>query len=278
MKKAGGVGPMIKLPFVDKLGSVGMVGERKALALLCLGFYMTLFFMISLSARTELPEWLPVFTAMTLMYGVTFFAVAAEWFWGRWVATGLGYWGLTMTGMALVAARGLPPAMIIFGIMHGLIAACLAGEKMAAAYDAKPEWRERWKLDDQGVIRVRKSVTRAASSLPALIMFALAPRDGAGSLLAPAALTLALLGIGGLLARRTWSVFALGSAGMATLGLLLRAPFPLETYDVLSVSSIHVSVGSLFMNAPEYGAFASALLIAATLPFFMPMMSYLRRR
>src|SRR5437899_3017878 len=49
----------MKLPGVDRLGSLGLVGERKALALLCLGFYSTLFFLVGLSARTELPECLP---------------------------------------------------------------------------------------------------------------------------------------------------------------------------------------------------------------------------
>ena len=43
----------MKLPFMDTLGSVGLVGERKALALLFLGFYTTLFFMIGLSALHE---------------------------------------------------------------------------------------------------------------------------------------------------------------------------------------------------------------------------------
>ena len=53
----------MKLPGLDRLGSVGFVGERKALSLLCLGFYTTLFFMIGLSARSELPEWVPVLRA-----------------------------------------------------------------------------------------------------------------------------------------------------------------------------------------------------------------------
>src|SRR4051794_34634365 len=91
---------VMKLPGLDRLGSVGYVGERKALALLCLGFYTTMFFLIGLSARTELPEWLPVFVAMTLIYVTAFMGVAAEWFWGRWFATGLGYWGCTMAVMA----------------------------------------------------------------------------------------------------------------------------------------------------------------------------------
>ena len=100
----------MKLPGVDRLGSLGFVGERKALALLCLGFYSTLFFLVGLSARTELPEWVPVFFGMMAIYVTAFVAVAAEWFWGRWFAVGLGYWGMTMTVMAFVSTRMLPPA------------------------------------------------------------------------------------------------------------------------------------------------------------------------
>src|SRR4051812_4553073 len=210
----------MKLPFMDTLGSVGLVGERKALALLCLGFYTTLFFMIGLSARTELPEWVAVFSAMTLMYAVAFFAVAAEWFWGRWFATGLGYWGLTMTVMAWVTTRQLPTALIVFGSMHGIVSLCLGGEKMAALFDAKPAWRARWKLDDQGVIRVRKSVTRAASSLPALIMFARARRGGQEALALPA-FALALVGLGGRPAGRTAGVLAFVGAAAVTGTMLV---------------------------------------------------------
>src|SRR5947207_786944 len=107
---------------LDLLNRIGFVGERKAVALLCLAFYTTLFFLIGLSARTELPEWVPVFVGMTLIYLVAFLGVAAEWFWGRWFATGVGYWGLTMTVMALVSTRSLPTPMLVFGVMHGLIA------------------------------------------------------------------------------------------------------------------------------------------------------------
>ena len=82
------------------------------------------------------------------------------------------------------------PLACFHNLWHAIVAACLQGEKMAVLFDAKPDWRNRWKLDDQGVIRVRKSVTRAASSLPALIMFALAPREGQ-ELLAAAAFAFA---------------------------------------------------------------------------------------
>jgi len=265
----------MKLPFMDALGSVGLVGERKALALLFLGFYTTLFFMIGLSARTELPEWVPVFTAMTVMYGMAFFSVAAEWFWGRWFATGLGYWGMTMTIMAWVTTRSLPPAMIIFGSMHALVSVCLGGEKMAAIFDAKPAWRARWKLDDQGVIRVRKSVTRAASSLPALIMFALAPREGQ-ELLALAAFTLAIVGVGGLLAGRTLGVLAFVGGAAATAALVVVGHEPSQIYQVYQYAPFGGFAGAAM--TPWLGIVAAALLATAALPFAKPMAAYVLRR
>jgi hypothetical protein len=144
---------------------------------------------------------------------------------------------------------------------------------MAATYDAKPEWRARWKLDDQGVIRVRKSVTRAASSLPALIMFALAPREGAGEWLGLAALSLGVLGLGGLLARRTWSLFALAGAGATTLTMALNAPILTAGLD-----RFNLYTAGIWPEGPVLGFYAGALLLVATLPFATPMMAYLRRR
>jgi hypothetical protein len=265
----------MKLPFMDTLGSVGLVGERKALALLCLGFYTTLFFMIGLSARTELPEWVAVFTAMTLMYGIAFFSVAAEWFWGRWFATGLGYWGITMTVMAWVTTRSMPTAMIVFGTMHALVSLCLGGEKMAAIFDAQPAWRERWKLDEQGVIRVRKSVTRAASSLPALVMFALAPREGQ-MVLGLTAFALALVGLGGVLARQTYGVFALVGSGVATAALIVIGHEPSKLWAVYQPELLGANASSLLH--PLVGGLAALLLFAAALPFLKPMAAFVRRR
>jgi hypothetical protein len=258
---------------MDTLGSVGVVGERKALALLCLGFYTTLFFMIGLSARSELPEWVAVFAAMTLMYGVAFFSVAAEWFWGRWFATGLGYWGMWMTVMTWVTTRTLPTAMIIFGAMHAVVAACLAGGKMAALFDAKPTWRERWKIDDQGVIRVRKSVTRAASSLPAVIMFVLAPRDGQ-EMLAWTAFGLATAGVVGVLYRRTLGVLALVGAGLATTVIAVQGG---ATEPAFALSRIVPFFEPGMAIQPSMGALGAALLIAAAAPFFKPMAAYVLR-
>jgi hypothetical protein len=267
---------------MDRLGSIGYVGERKAVALLCMGFFSTLFFMIALSARTEIPEFFPMFAAMTLLYVTAFMGVAAEWFWGRWFATGLGYWGVTMTIMTIVTTRSAPTQIIVFGVMHGLMSVLLQGEKMAALFDAKPEWREKWKLDEQGVIRVRKSVTRAASSLPALILFALAPRQDQSlyGLASFDAITLTLVGlvvvslVSLLVSRRTWAVLMLGASGVA---LLLRA----VTVDArLFASGIYFEPATM----PHadcvlhlVGALGGLLLISASLPFVGPMASYLAR-
>jgi len=273
----------MKLPGLDRLGTVGFVGERKAIALLCLGFYTTLFFMIGLSARTELPEWVPVFTGLLIIYLTAFMGVAAEWFWGRWFATGLGYWGCTMAIMAFVTTRSFPPAMVIFGVMHALVSICLLGEKMALAFDAKPAWRERWKLDEQGVIRVRKSVTRMASSLPALIMFALAPREGqmlsGGPTWNAAVLAFAAMGvvamIGFIVTRRTWAVLALAAVGVAVfwMGVTHLDAHLWSSSSLLDPSS----VPWLPLWIQVAGPFAGAAMVGASLPFAGPIAGYVLR-
>lgn len=264
----------MKLPYMDALGSVGLVGERKALSLLFLGFYTTLFLMIGLSARTELPEWVPVFTAMTLVYAVTFFSVAAEWFWGRWFATGIGQWGVTMTVFAWVTTRSLPPALVLFGSMHALIAVLLQGEKMAVLFDAKPDWRARWKLDDQGVIRIRKSVTRAANSLPGLIMFTLAPRQDQ-ALLAAAAFAFAVVGFGGVLLNRTYGVIALSVAAIATAGTVVFGGLPVNV-EAFFQSEFRVYAGNALLL--PIGTLAAVTLGLAALPFLKPMAGFVLRR
>lgn len=272
----------MKLPGMDRLGSIGYVGERKAVALLCMGFFATLFFMISLQARTELPEFFAMFSAMTLLYLTAFMGVAAEWFWGRWFATGLGYWGVTMTIMTIVTTRSAPTQIIVFGVMHGLMSVLLQGEKMAALFDAKPEWREKWKLDEQGVIRVRKSVTRAASSLPALILFALAPRQDQSLYGLPTfdavTLTLAAVALFALVSllttRRTWAVMLLGAAGV---GLLARAVFSGARLYASGVYFEPATVPHADCMLVILGAVGGLFLVSSSLPFVGPMLSYVLR-
>jgi len=169
---------------------------------------------------------------------------------------------------------------VVFGVMHGLISLCLAGEKMAGLFDAKPAWREKWKVDEQGVIRVRRSVTRAASSLPALIMFALAPREGADFFTAGFDATSWALGalailciIGFLTTRRVWTLLAMGGIGVAVLvrGIAGSALFMSHSYfDPAAMPYSHTALQGL-------GVFAGVALIAASLPFLGPMASFVLR-
>jgi hypothetical protein len=257
----------MKLP--EQVTKFGLVGERKALALLCLGFYSTVFAVMGLIAMAQLPEWTACFFGLAGCYTLGFFAVAADWFWGRWFAVGLGYSGVTMAVMSLVATHEILMPMVVFGVMHALVSTCLLGEKMAARYEARDDWRKRWNLDDQGVIKIQRSVTRAATSLPSLIMWALAPRDGA----ALAVLAVATVGLAGLLRGRTWGVMALGLAGVGALSAALAAPH--EYFYTTGVSSLDYSA---YVAAHLCALVAGVLLVAAAAPFVRPIARHIAAR
>ncbi len=244
---------------------VGFVGERKALALLCLAFYVAFYGLLALLTvnHPDLSPWWMCFAALALCYGLSFFSVAAEWFWARWFAIGLGYSGLTMAGWAVVTTRSLEPVLLFYGLTHGLIALVLQGEKMAAVFDAKPGWRERLNLDEQAVIKVRHTVTRAASGLPTIIMFALAPRETALGL--PLILVIAA-GLFGLLTLRTYGVLLLFGAGVTALGLLAHTHAP----------TICGGNEALFLHA--VGLTGALCLIAAAAPFARPISRFLTGR
>ncbi len=261
--------PKLKLPSFERLARIGLLGERRAIALVCLGFHATLFFLIALSAKDQMPEWFPAFVAMALVYGTAFVSVAAEWFWGRWFATGLGYSGVSMTVMALITQRALPTQLIVFGAMHGLIVVALWGERMAAIYDAKPEWRARFGISEDGVVRIRKSVTRAASSLPAMIMFALAPRQSGHALFALALAGVTGLGLFGLVRGRSW-----GLAAFATS--LIGTALALENVGISTMNVTALDYSSLFV-LNEYGLLAMGALALALMPFARPTVRYLSR-
>jgi hypothetical protein len=144
---------------------------------------------------------------------------------------------------------------------------------MAAAFDAKPGWRERYKIDEQGVIRVRKAVTRAATSLPAMILFALAPREGA----ALALVGLVVLGLSGVLLLRTWGVLVLAATGVASLGIALSAPAA-PLVSSLATNLFGRGLLPLVESPTLMVGFAGAMLCAAALPCFAPAIRFLRRR
>jgi hypothetical protein len=240
--------------FTSRLNEIGFERTRRALAGLALSIFISLYLAVALNAPNGLG---PAFAGLALCYAVAFCAVVAEWFWGRWFATGLGWSGIMLGVVALVQLGWTP----IFGVylgLHALVVVALMGNKMAARYDMQEAWRTHYQMDDLGVARLRKTVTRAAASLPSLIVWALGPREGAGMALvgAVAALGLASLGLRGVVRMRSWGILALGGAAVATASEL---GFGMSTNGVLP-------------------ALVTAVLAAAVLPFAAPIARYLTRR
>jgi hypothetical protein len=251
-----------------RLSQIGFERTRRALAALFLSVFVTLYLIVSLNAPEGFAR---VFIALAVCYGTAFLAVAAEWFWGRWFATGLA-WSGVMIAVAGLVAVGWTPVLAIFGTLHLLVILSLMGKKMAARYDLQEAWRAKYKMDDFGVARLQKTITRSAASLPSLIIWALAPKEEgmAFAVAGLAALAFAAVGMRGLIKVRSWGVLALGAAGVlvASLSDVTRFGFA-STPDCAC---------QLFSYVPSItAALAFACLGAAVLPFVRPVARYLRR-
>lgn len=233
-----------------------LVGERRAIAAAVLSFYGFIYLLLGFSAPAE---WSPALTAIAGLYGVAFFGVVAGWFWGRWYAQGIGYWGL-VSGVLGMWQIGPEPVLVFLAATHAVLALLLSGDAMAAGFDGRADWRTRFHLDDLGVTRLGKSVVRAAMSLPMLLMWALAPTPGPGSLegqvTALVPLALGAAGVWALLRMRTWGVLALGGSAIVLVG---------------QATSHGTSVAPLAIGA-------AALLTAAVVPFIGPMVGFVRGR
>lgn len=238
----------------SKLGALGFEGPRRAAAALALSIFVVLYLFLAFNAP---PGWGPAFAALGLCYLVAFFSVVSGWFWGRWFATGLGWSGLMVAGISLVMV-GWAPALAVYGALHALVVLPLSGKSMAAQYDLQAGWRERYKMDELGVARLRKTITRSAASLPSLILWALGPKEGQGMWLSLAALGLAIVGLRGVVRLRTWGWLAVAGSAVAVVGA-----------DQLT------SFSAFSLAGPRL---ATVLLVGAVLPFLLPAMRYLRAR
>jgi hypothetical protein len=242
----------------------GLAGERKACALVCLSFYTAFFGLLALllynapSDQPELRAWWGCFAALASCYGVSFFALGAGWFWARWFAIGLGYSGLTLCFWVILKQRTIDPVMAFYGLTHGIIVVFLQGQRLVEEFDAKPDWRKSLGLDEEAAVRVRHSVTRAAASLPGLIMIALAPSEGSEGLLIA---TLATVGLLGILRLRTAGVLALLVAGLLLpFPVLLHSHHGIGLHPLMSGSLVHV-----------IGLTSAAALLLASAPFLRPV-------
>ena len=256
-----------------RLSQIGFERTRRALAGLALSVFISIYLLVSLNAPEGFAR---VFVALAFCYGVAFFAVVAEWFWGRWFATGLA-WSGVMIAIAGVVAIGWLPQLVIFGVLHLFVIVALMGEKMAARYDLQAAWRERYKMDDFGVARLQKTITRSAASLPSLIIWALAPKEEG---MAFAALALAVTGVWGLIRLRSWGVLSLGAAGVlvAAGGHLGRFACAVPC----SIFAPHLAIAGMTPDASRFlmtfsPTLAFVLLAAAVIPFAGAIARYLRR-
>ncbi|PID38767.1 MAG: hypothetical protein CSB49_03870 [Proteobacteria bacterium] len=240
-----------------------LLGERRGLALLALGAFITLFMLVALAQGGA---WVACFGAMAIVYGVAFFGVAAEWFWGRWFAMGIATSGLTMAAIGLVT-NGFSGGLIVWGVMHAAIYLPLIGSDMAQRYELQKGWRERWQLDDAGVARIKRAVHSAATALPTLIVYTLAPRPDRGMLLG--VLALGVLGVVGLLRLRTWGVFALAGSAIGVAISTLSVPCCGATYAPLA---------GVAFPAASIGLLAALLLGCAVAPFAGPAFRFIRGR
>ncbi len=265
---------------LKRLDEVGFEKTRRALAALSLSFFISIYLILSLNAP---PGWGPAFLALSACYVVAFLALSAEWFWGRWFASGLGWSGMMVAIISLVMIGWTPP-LAIYGGLHALVVLALAGKKMVAHYDLQEPWRQRYGMDEFGVARLRKTVTRAAASLPSLILWALGPKEGQGESMLIAAAGIATLltvvaGLRGLVQLRSWGWMLVTGAG-AALWLLgasngataLATLFPTTWYQDFGFISSGANVAGVAVLLP------AMLLTLAALPFARPALRFLRSR
>jgi hypothetical protein len=207
---------------------MALVGERKAVASAILALYTLIFVLSALSIPDQ--RMVPFLSSLAATYGLSFFAVVAGYFWARWFAIGLGLYGFS-TGFLLVWQIGAEPVVLFYALTHGAVSVLLWGPRVAAQFDGRADWRERFHLDENATHRLGRAIIRVGLTLPFLLAYGLAPRETAGQMiLAAGAVGLAGLGIWALLRLRTWGVLAMlaGAAAIVVGAILLvaaAAPF-----------------------------------------------------
>lgn len=280
--------PPFMKALVERLNDIGYAKTRRALAALSLSFFVTVYLFLSFNAP---PGWGTAFLALSGCYLIAFIGVVAEWFWGSWFAGGLGWSGMMVAGLSLFLIGWAPP-LVIYGALHGLIVLFLAGKRVAALYEMQEGWREKLGMDEHGVSRLRKTVTRSAASLPSLILWAFGPKDpGQGmahAMLLVGIAGLGIVGLGGLLRLRTWGAVATLVSAVALIvhGAVhclpeLQGPEVGTLPDIVRVAfhtTWGVEAGLVALPTLLGTLMPGALLLVGLTTLARPALAFLRRR
>jgi hypothetical protein len=209
------------------------------------------------------PGFGPMFAALAGVYAVGFFALVAGYFWARWYAVGLGISGAVMAVISMWS-MGPEPVLVFWGGTHLFASLVLWGSGMAKAFDGRAEWRARFHMDENASHKLGRAVIRAGISLPFMVMYALAPREGSAvELAAVGGAALAIAGIYGLIRMRTWGLAAMAGGAavvMTTVG---------------DAGLANASGTGYALDVAAVGVAASLLLVAAVIPFVAPAARFL---
>jgi hypothetical protein len=235
-----------------------MAREQRALAAAVLGFFGTVWFLVALTGAAQ-----ALFGTLAFIYGMALFSLTAGYFWARWFARGLGWWGATI-GVILLVTAGLETAFIIFTVGHLVVVLGLMGEGVTALYDGRTDWRERYGVDDKTAKQVGRTVTNLGSLLPTVCLYTLAPRYGeAGAALTITAVVLVLVGGWALLRMRTWGLLTVTAATVVLF---------IASFDLLGSSGVF----GVFMNPGIAALVAVGFFVAIIGPYARPITRWLQ--
>lgn len=261
-------------PYLPK-EPIGFLGERRALSLLAFSVFVNLYALIALFTYVYYGKGYVLFAALACCYAVGFFAVAADWFWGRWFLTGLAYSGLTLAVWSMFISREISVVMIVYGFIHGISALCLQGELMEKFYEGQTSWREQFQVDEETAKKIGSSVTRVASSLPAILSLLLAPRETNPNLLV-AVMVCYCLSLYFLMRGKTLGLFLLPTGLLCLIThWIVSNYFDLASHH-LTINGVALNIN--FATSRFYHAFAFMMTTLAVIPWVKVFLSHLRKK
>lgn len=232
-----------------------------------MAFYFLLFVVFAMSGLAPGAE--KMLYALAGVYGLSFFALVAGYFWARWYSVGVGLFGVIVAVVTMFQARKIEDPyireaiikqMLFFGSTHLGASLMLWGDAMSQGYDGKTAWRERFHMDDNAVQRLGRAVIRAGVSLPFVLLYAFTPRETTSVLAALVAVALTGLGIRALVKLKTWGVLALGMAG----------------FLMTTIAAMHAANGDPVTSGVLVPGIAGGFLIAAAAPFSRQIAQFVR--